>query len=64
MVEIRAAREGRELHNFAAFLARVAEGRIVELWIMRRTIPADAEPTRPVLAPAHPRPAPRRTSAE
>jgi len=34
MVEIRARREGRELHNFAAFLARVAEGRIAELWMV------------------------------
>jgi ketosteroid isomerase-like protein len=34
MVEIRARREGRELHNFAAFLARVAEDRIAVLWMV------------------------------
>ncbi len=35
MVEIRAAREGRELHNFGAFLSRHdADGRIVELWMV------------------------------
>ena len=34
MVEIRARREGMELHNFAAFLARVREDRIAELWMV------------------------------
>lgn len=35
MVEIRASREGRgDLHNFAAFLARIADGRIAELWMV------------------------------
>jgi ketosteroid isomerase-like protein len=34
MVEIRARRKGRELHNFAAFLARIAGGRIVDLWMV------------------------------
>ena len=34
MVEIRARREGMELHNFAAFLARVRDGRIAELWMV------------------------------
>ncbi len=34
MVEIRAERRGKTLHNFAAFLARVAEGRIAELWMV------------------------------
>ncbi len=40
MVEIRADRRGKTLHNFAAFLARVAEGRIAELWMV------DAKPAR------------------
>lgn len=31
MVEVRAHREGRSLHNFAAHLIRVVEGRIAEL---------------------------------
>jgi ketosteroid isomerase-like protein len=39
MVEIRAKREGRELHNFAAFLARIPGGRIADLWMV------DARPT-------------------
>jgi len=34
MVEIRAERKGRSLHNFAAFLARVREQRICELWMV------------------------------
>ena len=34
MVEIKAAREGRTLHNHAAFLARVADERITELWMV------------------------------
>jgi ketosteroid isomerase-like protein len=34
MAEIRARREGMELHNFAAFLARVRDGRIAELWMV------------------------------
>ena len=34
MVEIRAKREGRELHNFAAFLARIRGGRIADLWMV------------------------------
>jgi hypothetical protein len=34
MVEIRAKREGRELHNFAAFLARITGGRIADLWMV------------------------------
>jgi len=28
MIEVRAERQGRRLHNFAAFLARVDDGRI------------------------------------
>ena len=35
MVEIRAQRDGRDLHNFGAFLSRVdADGRICELWMV------------------------------
>jgi ketosteroid isomerase-like protein len=34
MVEIRAERKGRTLHNFAAFLARVSDDQIVELWMV------------------------------
>lgn len=34
MVEIHAERKGRSLHNFAAFLARVRETRICELWMV------------------------------
>lgn len=34
MVEIRARRGEMELHNFAAFLARVRGGRIAELWMV------------------------------
>jgi ketosteroid isomerase-like protein len=34
MVEVRAHRHGRDLHNFAAFLARVADGQIRELWMV------------------------------
>ena len=39
MVEIRAERKGRTLHNFAAFLGRVRGGQIVELW-MAEALPA------------------------
>lgn len=34
MVEIQAGRKGRTLHNHAAFLARVADGRVNELWMV------------------------------
>jgi ketosteroid isomerase-like protein len=34
MVEVKAERKGRTLHNFAAFLARVREGQIAELWMV------------------------------
>jgi ketosteroid isomerase-like protein len=34
MIEVRAERKGNTLHNFAAFLARVAGGRIAELWMV------------------------------
>jgi ketosteroid isomerase-like protein len=33
-VEIRAHRAGDDLHNFAAFLARVSDGQIAELWMV------------------------------
>jgi ketosteroid isomerase-like protein len=38
MVEIRAERRGRSLHNFAAHLLRIRDGRIDEWWM------ADAKP--------------------
>jgi hypothetical protein len=34
MVEIHANRNGRDLHNFAAFLARIPDGRVEELWMV------------------------------
>jgi ketosteroid isomerase-like protein len=34
MVEIRARRQGRTLHNFAAFLARVEDRQVAELWMV------------------------------
>jgi ketosteroid isomerase-like protein len=34
MIEVRVERQGRRLHNFAAFLARVDDGRIAELWMV------------------------------
>jgi hypothetical protein len=34
MVEIRAERKGRTLHNFAAFLSRTEHERITELWMV------------------------------
>ncbi len=34
MVEIRAERDGRALHNFAAFLAEVEDGRVRRLWMV------------------------------
>ena len=37
MIEVRASRQGRELHNFAAFLARVRDGEIAELWMVDAT---------------------------
>lgn len=33
-IEVRAERKGRTLHNFAAFLARVSDGLIAELWMV------------------------------
>ena len=34
MVRIRAEREDRELRNFAAFLTRVADGKLTEIWMV------------------------------
>jgi ketosteroid isomerase-like protein len=34
MVEVKAAREGRTLHNHAAFLATVRDGVFVEIWMV------------------------------
>ena len=34
MVEIRAERNGKSLHNFSAFLARTEADRIAELWMV------------------------------
>jgi hypothetical protein len=34
MIEVKARRKGRELHNFAGFLARVPRDRISELWMV------------------------------
>ena len=42
MVEIRAARGGRTLHNFAAHLMRVSDGRIAE-WRMVDAKPAESD---------------------
>jgi ketosteroid isomerase-like protein len=42
MVEVRARREGRSLHNFAAHLLRVADGRITE-WRMVDAKPSESD---------------------
>jgi ketosteroid isomerase-like protein len=34
MIEVRAKRHGRTLHNFAAFLLRIPDDRITELWMV------------------------------
>jgi ketosteroid isomerase-like protein len=34
MVEIRAERDGRQLHNFAAFLAEVGDDKVTRLWMV------------------------------
>jgi ketosteroid isomerase-like protein len=34
MVEIKAERDGRRLHNFAAFLAQVRDGKVKTLWMV------------------------------
>lgn len=42
MVEVRARREGRSLHNFAAHLLRVVDGRIAE-WRMVDAKPSESD---------------------
>ncbi len=42
MVEVRAQRDGRSLHNFAAHLLRVAGGRVTE-WRMVEAKPAESD---------------------
>jgi ketosteroid isomerase-like protein len=42
MVEVRAERGGRTLHNFAAHLLRVADGRVTE-WRMVEAKPAESD---------------------
>jgi ketosteroid isomerase-like protein len=42
MVEIRAHREGRSLHNFAAHLLRIADGRITD-WRMVDAKPSESD---------------------
>ena len=42
MVEVRAQRDGRSLHNFAAHLLRVSEGRVTE-WRMVEAKPAESD---------------------
>ena len=39
MVEIRAARGEKVLHNFAGFLAHVRHDQIVELWMVDANLP-------------------------
>jgi ketosteroid isomerase-like protein len=41
MVQVRAHRKGRDLFNFAAFLTRVADGQITELWMVD-ALPAES----------------------
>jgi ketosteroid isomerase-like protein len=43
MVEIHASRNGRDLHNFAAFLARIPEGRVEQLWMVEALPAGSAE---------------------
>lgn len=42
MVEIRASRKGRHLHNFAAFLMQVRENRICRIWMVE-ALPAESD---------------------
>ncbi|MEM8630187.1 MAG: nuclear transport factor 2 family protein [Pseudomonadota bacterium] len=42
MIEVRARRKGRSLHNFAAFLLSVCEGRITRLWMVE-ALPAESD---------------------
>ncbi|MBV9411519.1 MAG: nuclear transport factor 2 family protein [Acidimicrobiia bacterium] len=34
MIEVKASRKGKELHNFAAFLTRIAGSKVQELWMV------------------------------
>ncbi len=43
MVEIHAERDGRTLHNFSAFLARVVDERIAEMWMVEALPAVSAE---------------------
>ncbi|WP_170333329.1 nuclear transport factor 2 family protein [Ruegeria arenilitoris] len=42
MVEIRAKRKGRTLHNFAAFLMSVSKGQITRIWMVE-ALPAESD---------------------
>lgn len=42
MIEIKAARKGRKLHNFAAFLMRVFGGHIARIWMVE-ALPAESD---------------------
>lgn len=42
MVEVRAARSGRTLHNYAAHLRRVSDGRVAEWWMVEAK-PAESD---------------------
>lgn len=42
MIEIRAARKGRRLHNFAAFLMTVADEQIQRIWMVE-ALPAESD---------------------
>ena len=42
MVEIRAKRKGRTLHNFAAFLMSVSESQITRIWMVE-ALPAESD---------------------
>lgn len=42
MVEVKAARKGRTLHNFAAYLARVENGQIVQMHMVE-ALPAQSD---------------------
>ena len=42
MVEVRAERKGRTLHNFAAFLMSVSDGQITRIWMVE-ALPAESD---------------------
>lgn len=42
MVQVRARRDGRSLHNYAAHLLRVVDGRIARLWMVEAK-PAESD---------------------